>query len=51
MSDDNEMKIGEEKEEKTFLTLVLKKDTTKWNVFAMFYTFFIMTTMGGYINV
>jgi len=31
--------------------LVLKKDTTKWNVFAIFYTFFIMTTMGGYMNV
>eukprot|EP00353_Schmidingerella_taraikaensis_P010787 CAMPEP_0185572686 /NCGR_PEP_ID=MMETSP0434-20130131/4568_1 /TAXON_ID=626734 ORGANISM="Favella taraikaensis, Strain Fe Narragansett Bay" /NCGR_SAMPLE_ID=MMETSP0434 /ASSEMBLY_ACC=CAM_ASM_000379 /LENGTH=134 /DNA_ID=CAMNT_0028188649 /DNA_START=50 /DNA_END=454 /DNA_ORIENTATION=+ len=31
--------------------MTLKKETSRWNVFAIFYTFFLMTSLGGYINV
>ena len=39
------------KEENTFLGIHLKKDATRWNLFAIFYVFFLMTSIGGYINV
>ena len=29
----------------------LKKDVSGWNLFAVFFVFFVMTSMGGYINV
>ena len=29
----------------------MKKEATKWNIFAIFYVYFLMTSIGGYINV
>ena len=37
--------------EKNCLGIVLKKETTYWNVFAIFYVYFLMTSIGGYVNV
>jgi len=41
----------EESEENSFLSIKLKKNVTRWNLFAIFYVFFLMTSIGGYINV
>lgn len=38
-------------EVKAYLGIRLKKDATVWNLFAIFYVFFLMTSIGGYINV
>lgn len=40
-----------ESNENTFLGIKLKKQITHWNLFAIFYVFFLMTSIGGYINV
>ena len=39
------------KDENTFLGIKLKKEASRWNLFAIFYVFFLMTSIGGYINV
>ena len=41
----------EEDEGNVFLGIKMKKDATKLNLFSIFYVFFLMTTIGGYINV
>ena len=38
-------------EENVFLGMKLKKATTRWNVCAIFYALFLMTCIGGYVNV
>lgn len=38
-------------DDNTFLGIKLKKNVTRWNLFAIFYVFFLMTSIGGYINV
>lgn len=52
-----EEKVVKEKEEelskeqgKTFLGIRLKKETTRWNVFAIFLTYFLHSSIGGYVN-
>ena len=37
--------------ENVFLGIKLKKNATYVNLFSIFYVFFIMTTIGGYVNV
>ena len=39
------------KEENIVLGISLKKDTSIWNLFAVAYVWFLMTSIGGYINV
>jgi len=34
-----------------FLGISLKKEVSRWNLFAICYVYFLMTTIGGYINV
>lgn len=29
----------------------MKRDATRWNLFAIPYVFFLMTSVGGYLNV
>ena len=33
------------------LGIRLKKDVSSWNLFAIFFSYFVMTSLGGYINV
>ena len=42
---------AEKSEAHVFLGIHLKKETSRWNLLAIPYVYFLMTTIGGYINV
>ena len=49
---DGNNSVEETKEEGiVFLGIHMKKKATRCNLFSIFYVFFLMTTIGGYINV
>ena len=45
------MEVPVEPEKNVFLGIHLKKETSRWNLLAIPYVFFISNSIGGYINV